>query len=43
MNGAGKLLTTEECLLSDVQARNPGLSRRDWNGSSRSYLGVDAK
>ena len=29
VNGAGKLLTTEECLLSDVQARNPGLSRRD--------------
>jgi agmatine deiminase len=28
VNGAGKLLTTEECLLSDVQARNPGLSRR---------------
>jgi agmatine deiminase len=27
VNGAGKLLTTEECLLSDVQARNPGLSR----------------
>ena len=26
VNGAGKLLTTEECLLSDVQARNPGLS-----------------
>jgi agmatine deiminase len=28
VNGAGKLLTTEECLLSDVQARNPGWSRR---------------
>ena len=28
VNGAGKLLTTEECLLSDVQARNPGFSRR---------------
>jgi len=27
VNGAGKLLTTEECLLSPVQARNPGLSR----------------
>src|SRR5262249_24341389 len=27
VNGAGKLLTTEECLLSDVQARNPGLSQ----------------
>jgi len=28
VNGAGKLLATEECLLSDVQARNPGVSRR---------------
>ena len=26
-NGRGMLLTTEECLLSDVQARNPRLSR----------------
>ncbi len=24
VNGAGSILTTEECLLSDVQARNPG-------------------
>jgi len=28
VNGAGRLLTTEECLLSDVQARNPEMSRR---------------
>ena len=27
VNGAGCLLTTEECLLSEVQQRNPGLSR----------------
>jgi agmatine deiminase len=27
VNGKGTLLTTEECLLSDVQARNPRLSR----------------
>ena len=33
VNGAGKLLTTEECLLSDVQARNPGLSRREYRAS----------
>ncbi len=26
-NGAGILLTTEECLLSEVQQRNPGVSR----------------
>jgi agmatine deiminase len=40
VNGAGKLLTTEECLLSDVQARNPGLSRRDLEQAFRRYLGV---
>ncbi len=28
VNGAGLLLTTEECLLSDVQARNPGMTPR---------------
>ena len=27
VNGQGTLLATEECLLSDVQARNPGLDR----------------
>ena len=27
VNGAGLLLTTEECLLSPVQARNPGMKR----------------
>ena len=27
VNGAGAMLTTEECLLSDVQQRNPGVSR----------------
>ena len=30
--GRGPLLTTEECLLSPIQARNPGLSRANWNG-----------
>ena len=28
VNGQGLLLTTEECLLSPVQARNPGMPRR---------------
>lgn len=27
VNGGGTLLTTEECLLSPVQARNPGMTR----------------
>lgn len=29
VNGRGSLLTTEECLLSPIQARNPGLDRPD--------------
>jgi agmatine deiminase len=40
VNGAGKLLTTEECLLSDVQARNPGLSRREIERALFDYLGA---
>jgi agmatine deiminase len=40
VNGQGLLLTTEECLLSPVQARNPGLSRDDLEGVLRDYLGV---
>lgn len=41
VNGAGKLLTTEECLLSDVQARNPGLGRREYERAFHDYLGID--
>ena len=41
VNGAGKLLTTEECLLSDVQARNPGLGRRELEKAFHDYLGID--
>jgi agmatine deiminase len=40
VNGAGKLLTTEECLLSDVQARNPGVGRRGIEAALRDYLGA---
>jgi agmatine deiminase len=39
-NGAGLLLTTEECLLSDVQARNPGLGRQELERAFADYLGV---
>ncbi len=39
-NGAGLLLTTEECLLSDVQARNPGLKRAAIEQSLCTHLGV---
>jgi agmatine deiminase len=38
VNGAGKLLTTEECLLSGVQARNPGRSRREIERALASYV-----
>lgn len=40
VNGEGALLTTEECLLSPVQARNPGLSREDLERAFADYLGV---
>jgi agmatine deiminase len=40
-NGAGVLLTTEECLLSDVQQRNPGLSRTDLESVFRDFLGIE--
>lgn len=38
VNGAGSVLTTEECLLSDVQARNPNLTRQDMEALFRDYL-----
>jgi agmatine deiminase len=40
INGAGMLLTTEECLLSEVQARNPGRTRADLEEAFATYLGV---
>lgn len=40
VNGAGSILTTEECLLSDVQARNPGFTRQDIEQIFRDYLGA---
>lgn len=39
-DGAGSLLVTEEWLLSDLQVRNPGLSRVDYEASFAEYLGV---
>lgn len=41
VNGSGKLLTTEECLLSEVQARNPGRTRVDLERAFAAYLGID--
>jgi agmatine deiminase len=40
-NGAGILLTTEECQLSDVQQRNPGVSRVQLEQAFHDYLGID--
>jgi agmatine deiminase len=39
-NGAGTVLTTEECLLSPVQARNPMLSKADLEEVLGDHLGV---
>jgi agmatine deiminase len=41
VNGQGTLITTEECLLSTVQQRNPGLSREDLERVFYDYLGID--
>jgi agmatine deiminase len=40
VNGRGLLLTTEECLLSPIQARNPGMSRADLEKVFAEYLGI---
>jgi agmatine deiminase len=40
VNGRGSLLTTEECLLSTTQERNPGLTRDDYAQIFRNYLGA---
>ncbi|MGO9336503.1 MAG: agmatine/peptidylarginine deiminase [Terracidiphilus sp.] len=40
-NGAGILLTTEECLLSKVQERNPGVSREKLEQAFHDFLGID--
>ncbi len=40
VNGAGLLLTTEECLLSKTQERNPPFGRADYERVFAEYLGV---
>jgi agmatine deiminase len=40
-NGKGTLLTSEECLLDpDVQIRNPGFSKADYEAVFSEYLGI---
>jgi agmatine deiminase len=40
VNGRGTILVTEECLLSPIQERNPGLSREGYESVFRDFLGV---
>ncbi|HEY6448737.1 MAG TPA: agmatine deiminase family protein [Acidobacteriaceae bacterium] len=40
VNGAGTLITTEECLLSEVQQRNPGVTRERLEQVFADYLGI---
>jgi agmatine deiminase len=40
VDGSGTLMTTEECLLSPVQARNPGIGRAELEAVLREYLGA---
>ncbi|MFA3784043.1 agmatine/peptidylarginine deiminase [Melioribacteraceae bacterium 4301-Me] len=40
-NGCGTLITTEECLLdNDVQPRNPGFTKKDYEKILEKYLGI---
>ncbi|HEU0124250.1 MAG TPA: agmatine deiminase family protein [Bryobacteraceae bacterium] len=41
VNGKGVLLTTEECLLSPIQARNPHLTREQIEEVLSEHLGLD--
>ena len=41
VNGAGVLITTEECLLSDVQQRNPGVSKQQLEQAFHDHLGIE--
>jgi agmatine deiminase len=41
VDGSGTLLATEECLLSRVQARNPGLGRKGIETVFHEVLGID--
>jgi agmatine deiminase len=40
VNGLGSMLTTEECLLSSIQARNRGVTREELATIFHDYLGV---
>lgn len=40
-NGSGTLITTEECLMdNEVQVRNPGFTKKDYEKVFNKYLGI---
>ena len=41
VNGTGAMMTTEECQLSEVQQRNPGVGRGQLERAFSDYLGID--
>jgi agmatine deiminase len=41
VNGTGASITTEECLLSEVQQRNPGVTREQLERMFHDFLGID--
>jgi len=42
VNGRGTLVTTEECLLSTTQQRNPGMNRAAYEQMFADYLGIQS-
>jgi agmatine deiminase len=42
VNGCGTLLTTEECLLSTTQQRNPAMNRAAYERMFADYLGIQS-
>src|SRR6202790_5767720 len=42
VNGGGTLLTTEECLLSTTQQRNPSMDRAAYEQMFADYFGVQS-
>ena len=41
VDGTGRMLTTEECLLSKIQERNPPMNRADYEAVFQQYLGIN--
>jgi agmatine deiminase len=41
VDGKGTLMTTEQCLLSSTQQRNPGLNKSSYEKLFKKYLGIE--